>query len=893
MHRTFYKFFQYFLLSTLIFFSVASMMAQSATSYEEAITKGNTEMAKKKFIDAKAYFLLALQMEPGDSLANAKIKTIIDELKKEGAKKEVYYQWIDQGDSYLNNNALDAAQQAYDKALKIIPGDQYAVNQIKEITNLREAQKNKLQAYNNFMLKGDQLLKRKQFNPALFAFKKADSLFPKSNLPKTKIQLTLKLQKEYEKKTKIAESYIEKAKQYLLINDYISALKNLYSADSLIPDNEALQYRITQIAPLARKQQNYNQWIQQGDKLYLTKNFMAARMKYQQAKRVWPEQSYPEEMIGRIDNRIQDQRAHLVANYNKAIHQADSLFHVSDWENSRAEYNLALNLKPDETYPKEQIKAIDKALLAQREQNKAIYAGIIKSADSLFNLKQFKGSQKLYLMAIKLHPEDPYPAQRINEIDAKLARLMAAKKLEQQYSLAIEKADSLYQEKEWNSALIQYSNASNLKPEESYPKDQIKLINEKLLSLKQQKANDEKYSLQMEKGKGFYNNSEWNNAVSTFKIALSFKPSEEEPALYIKRIDSILQQIASQHKLDSTYQVLFANGMQQMNSKKYELALKSFEDAQNIKPTEPAPGQKINVIKNILDELAKTASINKKYQDIIASADSLYKQTHYEQAIQQYKTALNVKSDELYPKNRIVLINDLLAKLEKEKTQRFNSAVAEGDRYFNIQNYQKALTAYQLAQSIKPDASYPVRQINQCEIKLKSIAEQVMKQYRQVMSEANQYYNGKIFDQAIASYKKAHEIKPDETLPEEMIKKITKYIEEHAVEDILNNDITINANQKRTFKFKPVNVTVRNNNYVLIKANNISGNAFNILVTYGKDGERNGGFVIQVPKGKAEHDFIIRVGTQYKWFSEDNNWLSVYPENNALEISLIRISKTD
>ena len=58
-------------------------------------------------------------------------------------------------------------------------------------------------------------------------------------------------------------------------------------------------------------------------------------------------------------------------------------------------------------------------------------------------------------------------------------------------------------------------------------------------------------------------------------------------------------------------------------------------------------------------------------------------------------------------------------------------------------------------------------------------------------------------------------------------------------------------------------------------------------------GSKNGGFVLQVPEGEDYNDFIVRVGNQYKWFSEDNDWISIYPENGDIEISLVRISTSD
>ena len=38
-------------------------------------------------------------------------------------------------------------------------------------------------------------------------------------------------------------------------------------------------------------------------------------------------------------------------------------------------------------------------------------------------------------------------------------------------------------------------------------------------------------------------------------------------------------------------------------------------------------------------------------------------------------------------------------------------------------------------------------------------------------------------------------------------------------------------------------------------------------------------------------DYIIRVGGQYKWVSEDNNWISLQPEGGSAEVSLIQISQ--
>jgi len=78
---------------------------------------------------------------------------------------------------------------------------------------------------------------------------------------------------------------------------------------------------------------------------------------------------------------------------------------------------------------------------------------------------------------------------------------------------------------------------------------------------------------------------------------------------------------------------------------------------------------------------------------------------------------------------------------------------------------------------------------------------------------------------------------------------------------------------------------------VIIKMKNLSENDFRLFLNYGKSTAKNGGFVINIPKSENMRDYVIKVGGQYKWVSEDNNWISVQPEGGSAEISVIQISQ--
>ena len=64
-----------------------------------------------------------------------------------------------------------------------------------------------------------------------------------------------------------------------------------------------------------------------------------------------------------------------------------------------------------------------------------------------------------------------------------------------------------------------------------------------------------------------------------------------------------------------------------------------------------------------------------------------------------------------------------------------------------------------------------------------------------------------------------------------------------------------------------------------------------MYISYGSKNGRNGGFTVNVPKNQDVNDFIVRIGSQYKWFSEDNTWIEILPENGNIEITSMEITK--
>ena len=169
---------------------------------------------------------------------------------------------------------------------------------------------------------------------------------------------------------------------------------------------------------------------------------------------------------------------------------ADKLYADKEYDKAKSGYQAALGIKPDEQYPKDKIKEIDlifASLEKQKEQDKQ-YLDIIAAADKLLSDKSYQPAKVQYQSALKLKPDEKYPKDRIAEIDVALADLVKQKALDDQYTAAIAKADKSFALKTWDQAKTDYTAASALKPNETYPKDKIAEIDKIVADLAKQKG---------------------------------------------------------------------------------------------------------------------------------------------------------------------------------------------------------------------------------------------------------------------------------------------------------------------------------------------------------------------------------------------------------------------
>ena len=882
-----YKFIAVFFLMFLGF----TTFAQKVTTYDEAIIFGDNSYAKANLLDAKAYYQLAIKLKPGDDYAKNKILLIVEKMKTARVAEDEYYDIIDLADELYDKNNLVEAIAQYRRALKIIPADEYALTKVREIIKFQTNEKEKIESFGKAMEAGRFYITEKDYDKAINSFREAAGIFPDKDAPISELNVVNNLKAEYEQKLVLVNQKIEEAEKYLMIKNYSEALKIYTEANLILADNEEVMGKITELTPLAENQDKFNKQVEKADEFYIAKDFISARKQYLTAKKLWPEKNYPTDMVEKIDEKLENEKKDLEKNYNQYIVSGDSLMELKEYSQAVGSFNLALNLKPNEAYPKSKLREID-AILAERVKAfEANYDIMISSADSAFNAGLFNIAHDKYKTALEVKPDDKYPKSQLAKIESNLEEIAALEKLNKEYNDLILQADKLYSTGNYDLAIKKYREAQALKSIESYPQAKIDAITLLLADAVKQKQIDDKYNELILIAIQQVKNEKLAEARMSFVNAAELKPYEKMPQLQIRQIDSLIIVKANAAAIKQKFDQYISKGDSLKNQKEYALAIVEYDQALTIFPDDISARQKKKTVESIQINLQKEAERKKAYEDAITKGDELFEVGSFELARVEFEKAQNLRKDQEYPRNRLLNIASALERLAAENEKRYTDALVAADNFFEQQHYEDAVIKYQLANSIKPAERYPKQKIEICNSHIARRLKLIVAEYSVAISDADKLYASKIYDKAIVAFKKAEKIKPDETYPSEMINKINKFIEENSIVDVINVADTIFSGVTEKFDFIPIKINVRKSNYIFIKAKNLVDKPTKLIFSYGSDTGKNGGFVMQIIEGDVFNDYIVRVGNQYKWFSKDNNWLSIIPENGNVEISMLRISK--
>ncbi len=437
--------------------------------------------------------------------------------------------------------------------------------------------------------------------------------------------------------------------------------------------------------------------------------------------------------------------------FNDLVARGEQQFSDRKWQDAIESWTKALNLKPSEeklkvritearnAYEKEQQQ---QQLEAERNRN---YQLLIASGDNLFNIKKYTEAKEKYTQALEFSNNNPYPSQKIKEIDNLLAQLSKAKAEEearealmQKYRQIIANADAELNQKNYSGAERLYREALALNTGNDYPEQQLKTI----ATLKKQEAERQK----------------------------------------------------AEAELQIAYNKALASADKNYDNKVYEEAIRYYREASNLKPEETYPKERITQAKAAREaqkkqqeaeaerkrqEEMRKAELMKQYTAIIAEADQAFKAENYAIARSRYTKADQLNTGEVYPKNKLKEINTIFNSARyQQRLADFNHQKELAEKALKAKNYAGAKVYYEKAISILPidkeEITSKLEEINKL-IEAEQLAA-LNKIYNEHISKADKAYKEKSYAIAKFYYQKALEVKKGDQYAKTQLAEVEKFI---------------------------------------------------------------------------------------------------------------------
>jgi tetratricopeptide (TPR) repeat protein len=882
-------------LFSLLLTGITTLAQEEVKSYESVIKSANTKFAEKDYISAKTYYEMALRFNAEDTYAKNRLAETLVLLKKQMEVQELFYQHLDLADRLLGENKPEEALAEYNEALKVFPNDKYALSKAAKISETLNTERQKIDNYNKALSLGQKLLGEQKYEEAIFQLNEANTLIPNQKAVTEDLATANKMLAAQKITQENFNKFKLEADQFITRREYQKAIEKLNQALLLIPDDAKTQAQLAEVSQLNEKSMRYNALLAEADNLYGEKMLEEARVQYDLALQAWPEQSYPADMIKRIDQTLSSEAFVKNENFNKMIASANQLYANKSYEPALAEYIKANAIKPEDDFVKQRISEIDGIMLAQKQmiETNARYAKLISEAKTNYDAKQFEPALSAYREAAILKPEEVEPTAKIKEIETLLSDLKASEALQNKYDALIKSADELFAASQFPEAKTNYTEAASLMKDQAYPLAQVNKIDKLLAENARINVIETQYAALIATADLAFNEKKWPEAIDAYTEAQKVKPEEQYPGNQIKLAQETRSQIEKENALATQYNDAITLADNHLANEKFNEAIASYQTALTFKPNESYPQTQINFINEKVKQLNDAKVLEIKLNELKSLAESEFTNKNYENAIVPLNQMLGLDPTNTYATAKIAEIRLIQEANARENQRMYDESIAVANKNMDNKEYNQAITDFKTALNYRPNDPYATEKITQIDNILREKLLLLKTEYNRLVTEADRQFNTKTYDKAVEFYLQAEIAKSDETYPREQIKKISKIIEDNKLFELNSANLILTSNTAKRFEFKPVDVIERRGNYILVKARNTGTKSFPLLVSFGSKSGKNGGFVLPIPENGEFNDFIVRIGSQYKWFSEDNTWIEVYPENGEVEVGLMQISKSE
>ncbi len=792
---------------------IQALLAQEKAKKEEfdqlvadgdnAVNSKNYDVAIEKYTKALALF--------DDNTVKTKLnnaKTLKAELenqaKAEAEKKAKFDALVKTADNAFTQKDYNAAKEKYLEAQTYFPNDNHVKSQLAEVEKKIEEEKAKEaeakakeEQYLAKMAEAKSAFDSKNYENALKLYQEAAQLKTTADEPKAKIQEINNLIKQQAEREKEFNNLVQEGDAALaneLFDDAIAKytkaldIKNEPAVQNKKAEAERLKQEKIEAENKAKSiEKDYKAAIDAADKAFDNDDWETAKIKYNEALKIKENEEHPKIRLKEIEQKIAEQKAKEAEEqaklkaYNDLISEADQLLTADKLEEAKAKYVQASKIFPDESKPKNKIDEINNLLTnrAEKAAKDAEYQAAMDKGNKLYTEKKYEEALKEYNRALGIYDKQE-PKDKINEINTLLANQKSEAQREADYQKKMKEGNDLLANGDLTTSLSAFKEALALKPGDISAQSKIDEVEAKIKAKQEASQLEKDFNDLVAKGNTAFDAKDYQTAKSNYLKALDLK---EDAALRtkIKTIDDLIAKTQQDAEFQATFDKLIKDADDFYSANAYEKALAKYKEAESLKSTQHAKERILDIEQKIADAKAKEA-LDKKYNDLITKAKSEESSENWQQAIDVYKQAYDLKqTPEINQK-----IGELQTKLlelnqNKSKQQAYQEKIQMADAKFKANDWQQAIEYYQQAKTFDPSQTYPDEQIAlaQQNINNEKLAEKEAN-YNKIIQQADAYFKNNDLDQAADYYNKAIGIKPNDNYPKEQLAEIQKIKDERS-----------------------------------------------------------------------------------------------------------------
>jgi tetratricopeptide (TPR) repeat protein len=527
---------------------------------------------------------------------------------------------------------------------------------------------------------------------------------------------------------------------------------------------ELIKNKRVEIAKKKKKEIDDKYFILFGEAELLdkAKKYQEEIAKYVEMDNLKPEDPFAKNQIAGLRKKIEDEkkereRIEAENRYQELITAAENAFKLKEYSKAKMLYKQSLTTKNDEAYVTRQLDKIDKAeeddkRETQNRLREQEYENFMLLGDKNYKTGLYQQAKEAYEKAVNVKPNDKAATTKINESLSQMQRLakdLEDKQKESLYSSKLAMAKKSEEAGNYNNAIAALNEAHDIKHEETFTRAEIARINNLVNGLaikekldKQKQQTEEEYSLLIAGADDAFKAGDYAKAKAGYLQAKNKINNRTYPDEKMALIAKALQQQVEENKLleaeqkrqsleaalKAKYNTAITSGDNAFNSGDLASAIRSYKEAIALKPTEDYARQKIDEIRNKLDEeeLAKKAEKRKtdslrvlytKFNDALQKGQTLFKQGNFVLARTFYVNALELKADDIVTQKNIEAVDNQLREIARQEAleNKYDSLLSVASQALATGANIEALENFKKASDVKSFESYPKTQIRYLE----------------------------------------------------------------------------------------------------------------------------------------------------------------------------------